>query len=215
MVIDWMRSADAVTLLRVGMVILAAYMIILTFHVIVAIGIIALAMILDAVDGLFAVMDQSKGAITITDYIRAAMGDLKQKAKVKEIKQRISGSAPYGARMDIAGDRIVEYTLWATFVYVHILPLWILLIVFVRHSFVDAVMGSKGTASKMKTRFARTIYSSNIGRGGINLVKFLTFAYLALVYAFNYPAVYGYALVGLLLAYILLRGAAELYESFA
>lgn len=210
-----MRSADAATLARVALVIIAAYMIIAKFQVFLAIFIIAVALILDGLDGFLAVKEQSKGKVGIAMYARAAMGDIKQKASVKALKGRISSSAPYGARMDIAGDRIVEYTLWATFVYLHVLPLWILIIVFVRHSFVDAVMGSRGTSSKMKTGFAAKIYSSNIGRGGINVVKFLAFAYLALVYAYAYPAIIGYALVAVLLAYILLRGAAELYEAFA
>ena len=210
-----MRSADAATIIRVAMVLVAAYMIILKFQVILAILLIAVALVLDGLDGFLAVREQSKGKVGFVMYARAAMGDIKNKAAVKVLKGRISSSAPYGARMDIAGDRIVEYTLWATFVYVHILPLWILLIVFVRHSFVDAVMGSRGTSSRMKTGFAAAIYSSNVGRGGINVVKFLAFAYLALVYAYAYPVIVGYVLVGILLAYILLRGAAELYEAFA
>lgn len=207
-----MRSADAATLLRVAIVLFAAYMIILKFFVPGAILLIAVALVLDGLDGFLAVRGQSKGKVGIVMYARAAMGDAKRKAAVKALKGRISSSAPYGARMDIAGDRIVEYTLWATFVYLQVLPLWILLIVFVRHSFVDAVMGSKGTSSRMKTGFAAAVYSSNIGRGGINIVKFLAFAYLALVYAYGYPILVGYILAGILLAYILLRGIAELYE---
>ncbi len=210
-----MRSADATTLARVAMVIVAAYMIILKFYVPLAILVIATAMILDGLDGFLAVMEQSKGRVGIILYFRAALGNPIYKNKVQKLKHGISSSAPYGARMDIAGDRVVEYTLWATFVYLHILPLWILLIVFVRHSFVDAVMGSKGTSYKMKTGIAAKVYSSNIARGGINVVKFLAFSYLALVYAYGYPIVVGYVLISILLFYILLRGAAELYESFA
>ncbi len=210
-----MRSADAATLLRMSIVIVAAYMIILKFQVLLAILLIAIALILDGLDGFLAVREQSKGSIGFIAYVRAATGNIKYREEVKRFKRRISSSAPYGARMDIAGDRVVEYTLWATFVYLHILPLWILLIVFVRHSFVDAVMGSKGTSNRMKTGFAAAIYSSNVGRGGINVVKFLAFSYLAVVYAFGYPLLPGYILVGIMLAYILLRGVAELYEAFA
>jgi hypothetical protein len=76
-------------------------------------------------------------------------------------------------------------------------------------------MGVKGTSAKMKTRFARIVYSSNIARGGVNVVKFLTFAYLALAFAYGYPIIIGYALTVILLVYILLRGSAEIYESFA
>ena len=67
----------------------------------------------------------------------------------------------------------------------------------------------------MKTGFAKAVYSSNIGRGFVNVVKFVTFAYLPFVYISGYPIIVGYVLVAVLVAYIMLRGAAELYESFA
>ena len=65
----------------------------------------------------------------------------------------------------------------------------------------------------MKTRFARAVYSSNIGRGGINVVKFATFSYLALMYISGYPSIIGYIMTAILVSYVLLRGAAEVYET--
>jgi phosphatidylglycerophosphate synthase len=124
-------------------------------------------------------------------------------------------NARFGPRIDVAGDRAVEYILWITYTYVGVLPLFVVFIAVIRHSFVDAFMAAKGTSSKMKTRFAQKVYSSNIGRGGINVVKFLAFSYLSLMYVWGYPAIIGYALVAILLAYIVIRGAAEIYEAYA
>jgi phosphatidylglycerophosphate synthase len=209
-----MRSADATTLIRVALIVLVAYLILAKFNPIGIILLLAVALILDGVDGYLAVRDQSRGKISLHFYIRAALGNPSCRARVKKVKQGISKSSPYGARMDIAGDRATEYILWSTFVFLGIVPLFVLILVIIRHSFVDGVMAAKGTAHKMRTSFAARIYSSNLGRGGINVVKFLTFSYLVLVYVWGYPIGIGYALVGILLAYILLRGAAELYECF-
>ena len=115
--------------------------------------------------------------------------------------------------MDIAGDRVAEYSMWVVFTYLHIIPLIILLLIIVRHSFADAMMGAKGTSSKMKSPFARAIYSSNTSRAVINALKFITFAYLILVYVNSYPILIGYVLVGALFTFIMLRGTAEIYES--
>lgn len=210
-----MRSADFATIFRVGLIVVSAYMIITKFMVWLAVVIMAIAFLLDGFDGFLAVREQSRGQIGFLDYVRAALGNSTLKEKVKKVKQSISMNAPHGARMDVAGDRATEYILWGTFTYLNILPFIVLVIVIIRHSFVDAVMGVKGTSAKMKTRFARMVYSSNIARGGVNVVKFLTFAYLALAFAYGYPIIIGYALTVILLVYILLRGSAEIYESFA
>ncbi|HUB92675.1 MAG TPA: hypothetical protein VL945_01825 [Candidatus Saccharimonadales bacterium] len=208
-----MRSADATTLVRTALAILVVYLIIVKFPVAATILLIAVVIALDGLDGYFAVREESRGRISFSAYLKSALGDNEAKAKVRKVKESIKKSAPHGARMDVAGDRVVEYSLWIVFTYLHVLPIYVILIVLVRHSFVDALMASKGTSSRMKTGFASKIYSSNIARGGINVVKFLTFSYLALVYVSGYPIIFGYILTGILVAYILLRGAAEVYES--
>ncbi len=208
-----LRAADATTIIRVLLGIVAAYMIIykiLPYFVVLLIGIV---IFLDAIDGYFAVREETKGRIGLRAYLGSIAGNGKFASEVKEAKHRISKKHKYGARMDVAGDRVVEYTFWMTFTYLNIIPILILFIVLIRHSFADAFMASKGTSSKLKSRLARTVYASNIGRGGINVVKFATFSYLALVYTENYPIAIGYVLAAVLLVYILLRGAAEIYES--
>jgi len=208
-----MRSADAVTLLRVPLILLLAYMVFIKFSALIDILLLAIIFIMDALDGFYALKEASRGTLGFYTYIRSAFGNAAAKARVAALKKRVKGIAPYGPRLDVAGDRVIEYTLWIMFTYFHIVPLIILLLVVVRHSFADALMGAKGTSSKMKTRFAAVIYSSNVWRGGINIVKFVTFAYLVLVYVSSYPIWIGYILIGILFTYIMLRGAAEIYES--
>lgn len=208
-----MRSADATTLVRTALAILVVYLIIVKFNPIATILLIALVMALDGIDGYFAVAEESRGAIGFSTYLSAAMGNKPAKSRVYEVKQRIAKSSPHGPRMDIAGDRVVEYSLWMVFTYVHILPIFVILIVLIRHSFVDALMAAKGTSSKMKTRLGKALYSSNMARGGINVVKFVTFSYLVLAYVWNYPIIIGYVLTAILVIYILARGVAEVSES--
>ena len=52
-----------------------------------------------------------------------------------------------------------------------------------------------------------------MGRAGINVVKVVTFSYLMLVYIANYPISIGYALIAILVLYIMARGAGQIYES--
>ncbi len=208
-----MRSADATTLGRTALAILIVYMIIARFYPIATILLIALVIVLDGVDGYFAVREESKASISFATYLSAAFGESKAREEVKRIKQKIKEHAPHGARMDVAGDRVVEYSMWIVFTYVHILPIYVLLIVLIRHSFADALMAAKGTSSKMRTGIAKALYSSNIARGGINVLKFLAFSYLVLMYVWSYPYIIGYVLTAALVLYILARGAAEIYES--
>ncbi len=209
-----MRSADAVTLLRVVLILLVAYLVLEKFNPIAIAAMIALAMAMDALDGYFAVREASKGKVGFSMYLSAALGNSKSRASVSRFKHRVAEMSRYGARIDVAGDRIVEYALWITYTFAGVVPLFVIFLIIIRHSFADAVMAARGTSSKMKTKFARIVYSSNLWRGGINVVKFLAFAYLAFAYSWSYPLWIGYVLVAILVAYILLRGAAEIYEAY-
>ena len=209
-----MRLADATTLFRTALIFLVAYLVLIKFPGYVTVAIIAIAMLLDAVDGYFAVWEVSKGKVGFARYVRgAALGDKKAREEIHKYKLEVSKVSRFGARIDIAGDRVAEYVLWILFTYLHLIPLIILLLVVVRHSFADAFMGAKGTSSKMKSKFANIVYKSNASRGAINIVKFLTFGYLVLEFVYSYPMIIGYALVGILFTFIMLRGAAEIYES--
>ena len=209
-----MRLADATTLFRTALIFLVAYLVIIKFPALVTVLLIAIAMLLDAVDGYFAVWEASKGKIGFIKYVKGAvLGDKKAREEIYKYKLSVSKSAKFGARIDIAGDRVAEYVLWILFTYLHIIPLIILLLVVLRHSYADAFMGAKGTSSKMKSRFANVVYKSNASRGAINSLKFITFGYLTFEYVYNYPVLIGYILVGILFTFIMLRGIAEIYES--
>ena len=179
----------------------------------ISIALFALALVLDAVDGYLAINEASTGRIGISEYLKSALGDAKQRKAVKEAKLNSSKLAKYGPRLDIIADRITEYSFWMLFTYLHIVPFFVLVIIVIRHSFADGFMGMKGTSSKMKTRFARALYGSNASRALANILKFATFSYLILEYVSGYPAIVGNALVGILVVFIVLRGAAELYET--
>ena len=210
-----MRSADAVTLIRVALIVVAAYLILLRFNPFAIILIIAAAMLLDAVDGYFAIRQASGARVGFGTYVKALSGDQSSRKIVREYRGRKTKQSRFGPRIDVAGDRAVEYIMWAVYTVVGIIPFFVIVIVILRHSFVDAVMAAKGTSSKMKTKFAQVIYSSNIFRGGINVVKFLAFSYLALAYISGYPLWIAYVLVAILVIYILVRGAAEMYEAYS
>ncbi|MFI5412503.1 MAG: CDP-alcohol phosphatidyltransferase family protein [Candidatus Micrarchaeales archaeon] len=208
-----MRSADESTIIRIGLVLFVILLIIIKANPAISIIILALAFIMDGVDGYLALREASRGQISIADYISYSIGNNKFAKKIKSLKESINKTAKYGPRFDVAADRISEYSLWATFTVLGIVPLFLLIIVIIRHSIADAFLGSKGTSSKMKTGIARAIYASNISRGGINVMKFVTFSYLILVYVSHYPIIPGYILVSLLVLFIVLRGAAEVYEA--
>ncbi|MGC8622869.1 MAG: hypothetical protein ACP5SJ_01735 [Candidatus Micrarchaeia archaeon] len=213
-----MRSSDEATLVRVLLAFIVAYMVIAKMLPWVTVVLVAIAFASDGIDGYLAVKEESKGKIGFTLYMRAATGDVNAKERVKPIKENISKHFPYGPRIDVAGDRVMEYTFWLLFLYTFFdkigsIALFVVLLVVTRHAFADALMAAKGTSSKMKTRFAKAVYSSNTSRALINIVKFLAFAYLALFYALDYPAIIEYLLVAVLFAIIMLRGAAEIYES--
>ena len=184
-----MNRADAVTLFRTALVFFVVYMVLAKVTPWVIIPIMAVMFILDWVDGYIAKHSTRPGG----------------------------KPSWYGSRLDVAGDRVTEYALWILFTFLGIVPLIILLLVVVRHSFVDALMGSKGTSSKMKTKMAKSLYASGLNRGGIGFVKFITFSYLAWGYVTS--SLYGgflevaYVLIGILFVYIMLRGIAEIYEA--
>ena len=132
---------------------------------------------------------------------------------VQSFKEKTETVAKYGPRFDVAADRITEYSFWVTFTVLGIVPLFVLIIVIIRHSIADAFTGLKGTSSRMKTGIARALYASSISRGAINVLKFITFSYMILVLVSGYPIIVAYILIFLLVLFIIARGAAEVYES--
>lgn len=208
-----MRSADQTTIIRTALIVLVLFLVIAKVNPIASILLFALALALDGVDGYLAVRESSNGKISASVYIAALWGGSAARKAVKEAKARTSKLAGYGPRLDIAADRITEMGFWALFAFLHVIPFFLFVAMLVRHSVVDAFMGAKGTSSKIKSRIARALYSSNWSRAAANILKFVTFSYLMLEYVSGYPQIIGSVMAVVLVAFIIARGAAELYES--
>jgi phosphatidylglycerophosphate synthase len=210
-----MRSADESTIIRIGIVLFVLYLIIIKVNPIISIALLAIAFIMDGVDGFLALREISKGKVTLSMYLNYSLGDKKNAKDIKSFKENIEKVAKYGPRFDIAADRITEYSFWVTFTVLGIVPLFVLIIIIIRHSLADAFLGLKGTSSKMKTGIAKALYASSISRGGVNVLKFVTFSYFILVFVSGYPLLPAYILMFLLVAFIVIRGSAEVYESLS
>ena len=211
-----MRLADATTLFRVFIAIVVVYLVLIFFNPYIILLLIIAERVIDALDGFFARYEESRGKLGFWRYVDGAVfGNTAARNEIRKYNAAMQKSAPHGARFDIAGDRAVEYIFWALFAYISLVPLFVFIIVIIRHSFVDALMAGKGTASKIRSRFAQIVYASNAGRFLINVPKVLTFGYLPFVYIYGWPLWIGYVFMALLVFNILLRGAAEVYESFA
>ena len=210
-----MRKADIATAVRLALVPLIVYSVILRLSPIVPVALFITALALDGVDGFFALNEASNGAIGIGTYLRYALGNDAAARLVSRYKPKLVKEAGYGPRIDVAGDRIVEYSLWMLFIYLRVLPFFVILIVMAVHSVADALMGRRGTSSRIKTRFARLVYASKSSRLIANVLKALTFSYLMLVYISGWNLQVGYALSALLVMFVTLRGVAEIRESVA
>lgn len=136
-----MRSADASTILRIGVMLLAIYLVLIKINPIVPIVLLALAFILDGVDGFLALSEISKGKVSLSMYLNYSLGEKTNAKKIKSFKESISKTAKHGPRFDVAADRIMEYSLWAVFTVVGIVPLFVLIIIIIRHSIADAMLG--------------------------------------------------------------------------
>ena len=207
-----MRSADASTIFRVGLVLLVIFLAAIGFNPLVSIALLALAFVLDGVDGYLALREASGGRLGPLEYLDYAISGANTR-RIRALKEKTAKIARYGPRLDVAGDRITEYSFWGAFTVFGIVPLFVLIIIIIRHSIADALLGAKGTSSRMRTGFARALYSSNASRGAVNVLKFVTFSYFILAYVSGFPMVFAYVLMAVLVIFIVARGAAEVYES--
>jgi phosphatidylglycerophosphate synthase len=207
-----MRGADKSTIIRVLVVLLVLYLILIKANPVISILLLAFAFVMDGVDGFLALNEASKGKITLQKYINYSLGSKKYAKAIKKIKEGIGKKAKHGPRFDVAADRITEYSFWATFTVIGIVPLFVLIIIVIRHSIADAFLGAKGTSSKMRSAIAMALYSSKTSRALANVLKFVTFSYLILVYVSSYPILIAYVLIAVLVSFIVIRGAAEVYE---
>jgi len=203
-----MRSADIVTAVRVALVFVIAYFIILRLSAVLVVLLFLVMFGMDNLDGYFA----TSGKPSVADFVSY----LGREIRGRERSRSKGAMKPpkYGAALDIAGDRITEYTFWILFTWLYLIPLYVILIIMTRNCLADALTLSKGkTFSKMHSAFGR-IASSHKSRALYQVVKSSAIIYMALVYLAAWPLWAGYALVAAAVAYSLLRGAAEIYEAW-
>lgn len=193
----------------------AAYLVLIKYHIaFIIILAIAVAYLLDAVDGYLATRDASKGKIGLIAYLKYSLGG-KTKLDVGSYKRKTAKVAPKGARIDVAGDRIVEYLFLLIFLYLHVIPFFLVIVILLvaMHSVTDALMANRGTSIKAKSAFTRIFYTSNASRWFSGFIKFLTFSYLVLIYISGYPVWIGSVIAYIMFGFVIIRGFAQIKEA--
>jgi CDP-diacylglycerol--glycerol-3-phosphate 3-phosphatidyltransferase len=97
-------------------------------------------------------------------------------------------ATPFGAMMDILGDRIVENTLWIVFAHLHRIPVWVPIIVMIRGFVTDSLRGIAlsrgktpfGSQTMVQGRMGQFIVSSRFSRAVYAVAKVGAFCTLIL-----------------------------------
>jgi CDP-diacylglycerol--glycerol-3-phosphate 3-phosphatidyltransferase len=109
------------------------------------------------------------------------------------IARKRNETSLFGALFDIAGDRIVELTLWIVAADIDLVPIWVPLVFIMRGVIVDTIRSSNAVAqgiapfALMRSRFGKFIVAGKFVRVLYAVAKACAFAGLALQYPF--PAV--------------------------
>jgi phosphatidylglycerophosphate synthase len=201
-----MRNADAVSILRIPLLLLLVYAISVRADAAASLVLLAILFVSDAADG-YLTFDEK---LSMSDFVHY----LFEEARLARKRERSRPKTPrYAAFLDIGVDRLIEYALWLTFVLLSVTPWFVLAIVFLRNTIADALVLRKRKAfSEMHTGFGR-IASSHVSRGAYAVLKAVNFAYLVLVATAGWPISAGYALTAAVVVFSLFRGAAEIYEA--
>lgn len=108
------------------------------------------------------------------------------------IARKRGNTTPFGAVLDIMGDRIVESSLWIVFAHIHLIPVWVPIVVIIRGLITDSLRSVALTKGKtpfgdktmIKTAIGRLIVSSRLSRALYGSAKVVTFCYLILYLAY-------------------------------
>ncbi len=109
------------------------------------------------------------------------------------IARKRNEASLFGALFDIAGDRVVELTLWVVAADLDLIPIWVPLVFIIRGVVVDTIRSSnsvsRGVApfALMQTALGKFLVSSKLMRILYAVIKACAFAGLALLRPF--PAV--------------------------
>jgi CDP-diacylglycerol--glycerol-3-phosphate 3-phosphatidyltransferase len=69
------------------------------------------------------------------------------------VARKRNETSQFGAMFDIAGDRIVELTMWIVLAHLRLVPVWVPIVFVVRGTIVDAIRASQ-TTSRRESPFA-------------------------------------------------------------
>ena len=116
------------------------------------------------------------------------------------IARKRNETSLFGALFDIAGDRIVELTLWIVAADIDLVPIWVPLVFIVRGVIVDTIRSSNAVAegvapfALMRSPFGKFIVAGKFVRILYAVAKASAFAGLALQQPFPalLPQVWGY-----------------------
>jgi CDP-diacylglycerol--glycerol-3-phosphate 3-phosphatidyltransferase len=96
-------------------------------------------------------------------------------------------TSQFGAMFDIAGDRIVELTMWIVLAHLEMVPIWVPLVFVVRGTIVDAIRASQTSNRRespfalMETALGKWLVADRFMRALYAVVKATAFCWLLLL----------------------------------
>ncbi len=96
-------------------------------------------------------------------------------------------TSQFGAMFDIAGDRIVELTMWIVLAHLKLVPIWVPLVFVVRGTIVDAIRASQISSRRespfalMETPLGKWLVAERFMRALYAVVKATAFCWLLLL----------------------------------
>lgn len=125
------------------------------------------------------------------------------------VARKRNEASAFGARFDIAADRIIENAFWIYFACHSLIPFWLPILVVSRGVLTDSLPGTAGSPSRWEIILTR----SRVSRALYGLAKMITFLYLAGVNAaLPLKLEIGMMLATLTVALCLLRGLPRLIQ---
>lgn len=102
------------------------------------------------------------------------------------VARKRKSTSQFGAIFDIAGDRVVENSLWVVFAHLHLIPVWVPLLVLTRGFIVDSVRSISyregktafGENNMMRSNFTRWLTAGRFMRALFGYAKALGFVFL-------------------------------------
>lgn len=155
------------------------------------------------------------------------------------VARRQRTTSPFGAVLDIVGDRIVENVLWVLFTALGVIPLWIPLMVITRSFVVDGLrsmsysegMTAFGENNMMKSAFTRWLTAGRFMRALFGYAKAAAFVFLTGYWGWTRPdapgtwvgdlygaqpfRIFGWAVVWLAVILTIVRGAPVIVDAWS